>query len=107
MSDPVSLAGATPAITPAPAPAPRASKEDTHAVAQKFEAMLIRQVLAQARKTDFGNTLLSNEGTKTFREVQDSNYADTVAQQGKLGLARLIEAQLSRQSHIPTTSKGG
>jgi len=103
MTDPISAIPAT----PTPTPMPSARKEDIHATAQKFEAMLLRQVLAQARKTDFGNTLLTNEGTKTFREVQDSRYADTIAQQGKLGFAKLIEAQLTRQSRAPTPGKEG
>ena len=109
MSDPITPV-ATPAITPI-TPASRATPADIHAAAQKFEAMLVRQVLSAARKTDFGNTLLTNEGTKTFREVQDSNYADTTAQQGKLGFAKLIEAQLMRQTHTTpaatATTKGG
>ena len=111
MTDPISAISTPTAPTaPTPAiPAPGTTKEDIHATAQKFEAMLMRQVLAQARKTDFGNTLLTNEGTKTFREVQDSRYADTIAQQGKLGFAKLIEAQLTRQAHLTpsTTGKGG
>jgi flagellar protein FlgJ len=75
-----------------------ADKAALHAAAQKFEAMMVRQMLAEARKTDFGDTLMSNEGTKTFREMQDSRFADAAAKTGSLGFAKMIEAQLSRQS---------
>jgi flagellar protein FlgJ len=73
--------------------------------AQKFESMLLRQMLSEARKVDFGNTLFTNEGTKTFREMQDSNFADTVAKRGTLGFAKMIEAQLTRQTQgTPTVN---
>jgi flagellar protein FlgJ len=89
----------TDAITSATsAPPPQPTKAQIHEAAQKFEAMLTRQMLAEARKADFGNTLLTNEGTKTFREMQDSRFADTAAQQGTLGFAKMIEAQLTRQT---------
>ena len=81
-----------------------ADKAALHAAAQKFEAMMVRQMLAEARKTDFGDKLMSNEGTKTFREMQDSRFADAAAKTGSLGFANIIEAQLSRQSHPGTTT---
>lgn len=74
------------------------TKAQIHEAAQKFEALLLRQMLAEARKVDFGNTLFSNEGTKTFREMQDSKLADTMSQRGTLGFAKMIEAQLARQT---------
>ncbi len=79
------------------------NKATLHAAAQKFEAMMVRQMLAEARKTDFGDKLMSNEGTQTFREMQDSRFADAAAKTGSLGFAKMIEAQLSRQSHTGTT----
>lgn len=74
------------------------TKAQIHEAAQKFEALLLRQMLAESRKVDFGNTLFSNEGTKTFREMQDSKLADTMSQRGTLGFAKMIEAQLARQT---------
>jgi flagellar protein FlgJ len=86
-----------------------ATPEQIKQAAQKFESMLLRQMLAESRKVDFGNTLFTNEGTKTFREMQDSNFADTVAKRGTLGFAKMIEAQLSRQTQTTssTTAQGG
>ena len=81
-----------------------ATKEQIHQAAQKFESMLLRQMLAESRKTDLSDGMLSNEGTRTFREMQDARFADTVAERGTLGFAKLIEAQLARQTHLSTNT---
>jgi len=100
------------AITPAAAATPAATtaqptKAQIQEAAQKFEAMLLRQMLAESRKTDLSGGLFSNEGTKTFREMQDANYADTAAKQGSFGFAKMIAAQLAQQTQTPATKSGG
>ena len=67
-------------------------------VAKQFEAILLRQMLADARKTDFGGNALfgKDQGMSTFRQMQDDRFADIAAQQGSFGLAKMIEAQLAR-----------
>lgn len=65
--------------------------------AQQFEAILLRQMLASARGTDFGgNDIFGGEGEKTFTEMRDSRFAEIVSQSGQLGFAEAIERQLSR-----------
>jgi peptidoglycan hydrolase FlgJ len=64
--------------------------------AEKFEAIFLRQMLAAARKTEFGGDLLSGEGLKTFRTMQDEHFADLASNNGAFGLAAQIEAQLAR-----------
>lgn len=105
----LSTTGAATGATSTASAASGATPEQIKQAAQKFESMLLRQMLAESRKVDFGNTLFTNEGTKTFREMQDSNFADTVAKRGTLGFARMIEAQLSRQTQTTssTTAQGG
>lgn len=90
-------------VSSAPA---RPTKAQIHQAAQQFEALLLRQMLAESRKVDFGNTLFSNQGTQTFREMQDSRMADTMAQRGTLGFAKVIEAQLARQTGTGTGTTG-
>jgi flagellar protein FlgJ len=63
---------------------------------QQFEALLMRQMLAEARKTHFDNDLFSSEGVNTFREMMDSRFADVASQSGTLGLGKMIEAQVTR-----------
>ncbi|MFT4025182.1 MAG: rod-binding protein [Novosphingobium sp.] len=64
--------------------------------AQQFEAIFVRQMLSSARQAGFGDELFGSGAVDTFREMQDSKIADMVAQTGTLGLAKQIEAQMSR-----------
>ncbi len=67
------------------------------AAAKQFEAIFVRQMLAAARKSDFGGNTLGGQGMETFRTMQDENFADLAADTGAFGLARMIEKQLSAQ----------
>jgi flagellar protein FlgJ len=74
-------------------------------VAQQFEALLLRQMLAEARKADFGSDAFSGQGIATFREMADSRFADIAASTGTLGLGKLIESQVARL--LPGAGSGG
>ncbi len=65
--------------------------------AQQFEAIFVRQMLAAARKSEFGGELLGGQGLDTFRQMQDEHFADLAAQQGSFGLGKMIEAHLAAQ----------
>lgn len=65
--------------------------------AQQFEAILLRQMLASARSTDFGgNDLFGSQSEATFREMRDERFAELTAKSGQLGFADAIEKQLAR-----------
>ncbi len=93
---------ATPAVSIAPeTPAPGAGLREA---AQAFEAIMLRQLLASARASDFGgNDLLGGQdnggGLDQFRAMQDENFADIASRSGTFGLAESIERQLS--AHLP------
>ncbi|MDE8651145.1 rod-binding protein [Novosphingobium album (ex Liu et al. 2023)] len=75
-------------------------------VAKQFEAIFMRQMLAAARKTDFGgDDLFGGQAMETFRQMQDEHFADLTAKSGSLGLAAKIEAQLAR--FLPPESASG
>lgn len=65
--------------------------------AQQFEAIFVRQMLAAARKSEFGGELLGGQGLDTFRQMQDEHFADLTAQQGSFGLGKMIETHLAAQ----------
>jgi len=90
----------TPAATPATplgaAPAP-SQREELKEAAKKFEAIFVRQMLAAARKTNFDEGgLFKSQALDTFNQMQDEKFADTAADTGAFGLAKIIEAQLAR-----------
>jgi len=74
-------------------------------VAQGFEAVFVRNLLAAAAAADFGGEdLFGSSGQDTFREMRDARFADIAAASGTLGLATQIEAQLAR--HLPPDNPG-
>ena len=73
--------------------------------AQQFEAILLRQMLASARSTDFGGNDLFETSDETFTEMRDERFADIAAQSGQLGFADSIERQLAR--FLPDAQSSG
>ena len=72
-------------------------REKLAGVAKQFEAIFMRQMLAAARKSDFGgDKLFSSQALDTFNQMQDEHFADMTAQTGTLGFATIIEAQMAR-----------
>ncbi len=85
-------------ISAATPPLPQERREQLAEAAKQFEAIFVRQMLAEARKTQFGGSeLLGGQGMETFRQMQDERFADIAAERGSFGLAKMIEAQLARQ----------
>ncbi len=83
-------------LAAAPPPLPVSPREKLAAAAKQFEAIFVRQMLAEARKSHVGGDLLGGQAMDTFRQMQDERFADIAAERGAFGLARMIEAQLQR-----------
>ena len=97
MTSPLSPVAGPAAAIPASSTSPERGK--LASAARQFEAIFVRQMLAAARKADFGgDSLFSDPGLETFRQMQDERFADIAAERGTLGIARMIEAQLARQA---------
>jgi len=79
-------------------------REKLAAAARQFEAIFVRQMLAQARKADFGEPLFGGQALDTFRTMQDEHFADIAAQRGSLVLSAMIERHLAAQ--VPATPDG-
>ncbi|WP_068090772.1 rod-binding protein [Novosphingobium rosa] len=75
-----------------------------HEVSQQFEAIFVRQMLAESRKTNLGDELFGGQGTDTFREMQEQTIAASTTKAGGLGFAKLIEKKLASQLHIGGTT---
>lgn len=84
------VSATTPGVPPKP------EREQLAGAAKAFEAIFVRQILAAARKTDFGDDLFGGQSLDTFRQMQDDRFADIASESGAFGIAKLIEAQLSR-----------
>jgi flagellar protein FlgJ len=74
-----------------------AQKDQLAKAAKQFEAIFVRQMLAEARKAKPAgeDALFGGQAMDTFNQMQDERLADIAAERGSFGLAKAIEAQLS------------
>jgi Rod binding domain-containing protein len=92
MSPPAALANAAPTTVEPPAPRPPAA-------AKQFEALMIAQLLKEARG-DEGGWLGSGEetGNATEAGLAEEQFAQALAQSGGLGLSAQIVSSLSARA---------
>jgi flagellar protein FlgJ len=73
-------------------------------VSKEFEAMFVGMMLKSMRETTGKDKLTGGgHGEETFRSLLDQEYANAAAASGKLGLATMIEKELSKR---PSPVKG-
>ena len=97
-----------PALTPVASPLTATPKDPKLTkVAQQFEAIFVRQMLAEARKSHLAveDDTLGGQGLDTFRQMQDDRFADIAAERGSFGLAKMIEAQLAKRAAPESPSR--
>jgi flagellar protein FlgJ len=90
----------------------KAQKDPSQAlkqVASQFEAMFMQMLLKQMRKSNAAfetDTPFNNSKTQTYRDMHDNQMAMNLSQNGSLGLADLIVAQLdpSAKNIIPASA---
>lgn len=75
--------------------APTGERAKLAAVARQFEAIFVRQMLAAARATRFGDDVTGSGATDQFRQMQDENFATIASERGTFGLGATIERQLA------------
>lgn len=80
---------------------PRAS---IHDVAQQFESMFLQMVLKTMRESVPQDGLMDSETTRFYTSMLDQQLAQKMAASGQLGLAKVIEQQLSR--NLPSAKAG-
>lgn len=81
-------------ISGSPKPAP--VDPDVKKVAQRFEAIFVRQMLGTMRQAKLAEDVFGSSATDNFREMADARTAEDVATLGQFGIAQLIERQLAR-----------
>src|SRR6266542_5869706 len=68
-------------------------------VSRQFEAVLLRQILGQARKPVF-HSKINQESSTTgiYQDMVTNQLADGISRSGSFGLARSLESQLVQQT---------
>lgn len=65
------------------------------AVAKQFEAVFLRQMIGSMRQAGLGDELFNSSATDQFRDMQDSETANHMAEKGVLGVADLLVKQFA------------
>ena len=72
-------------------------KQAARKVAREFEALMVHEMIKSMRATAGKDPLTSGgRGEEIYRSMLDQEYAQAIASQGTMGLARYIEQQLNR-----------
>ena len=74
-------------------------REKLTEVSREFEAVLLRQILGEGRKTVFHSKLSKDSATSAiYQDMVTSQLADGISRSGSFGLARSLETQLASQT---------
>jgi flagellar protein FlgJ len=67
-------------------------------VSRQFEAVFLRQILQDARKSGITCSATPQSATKAiYNDLVDNQMADSISRSGEFGLARCLRAQMARQ----------
>lgn len=75
-----------------------------HEVARQFEALFLREVLADMRAGSLGEDVLGSTQGDVYQELFDAQMASALARGGGLGIARMLEKQLLAHAGATTTA---
>lgn len=89
------------------APRAQTEREKLSGAARQFEAIFVRQMLAAARASNFGDDDVFGKMDQTFVQMRDERFADIASQNGALGFARQIENHLAALLPKDSSTGGG
>ncbi len=79
-------------------------EQKIHEVCGQFEAVLLRQILDQARKPLFqSHSTLNSSVNAIYHDMTTAQLAESISKSGSFGLARNLEYQFTRQLAMKTT----
>jgi flagellar protein FlgJ len=77
------------------------------AAAQQFEALFLQMMLKSMRDATPQDGMFDSEQTRMYQSLLDQQLSQVMSTKDSLGLAAVIEKQLSRSNADTTTFKGG
>ena len=81
-------------------------EEKVKEASRQFEALILRQILAQARKTVFRSSMNQDSmSAGIYQDMVTTQLADAISQSGSLGLARSLQLQLGRQTNSASATR--
>ena len=82
------------------------SPEAIRKVAEQFESLFINMVMKAARDTVPEGGLFDDSSLQMYEQMYDQQIAIAVSEQGGLGIADTVEAQLTRQRVLSEAGDG-
>ena len=79
-------------------------QQKLRAVAEQFEAVMLRQMIGSMRAASPGDGLFDSSATEQFRDMGDAKMAETMAHQGALHIADLLVKQFSARLAAPAAA---
>jgi flagellar protein FlgJ len=77
-------------------------------LSRQFEALLLRQILQNIRKSVIKSDLLpQSAASDIYQDMATAQLADSISQSGSFGLAASLEKELTRQLGAKTTKDPG
>ena len=76
-------------------------REQLKGAATAFEAVFLRQMIGSMRQASLGDDLLGSSATDQFREMSDAKVADSMAESGSFGIARMLLTQFDKAKGKP------
>lgn len=77
-----------------------ASKENLEAAGQRFEAIFTGMMLKSMRATKLGDGLFDNKASQQFRDMQDTQLAQSMATHSPIGIGRAMTEFLARAQPV-------
>jgi flagellar protein FlgJ len=74
-------------------------------VASQFEALFIQQMMKSMRDAVPKSDLMSSDHLDTYQAMADQQLSVNLAQQGGIGLARVLVEQMQTRGYIPPEPK--
>lgn len=88
-------------------PKAQTEREKLSGAARQFEAIFVRQMLAAARASNFGDDDVFGKMDQTFVQMREERFAEIASQTGALGFARQIENHLAALLPKDGAAEGG
>ena len=74
-------------------------------VARQFEAILLREILQDSQKTVISSEFTDNStASGIYQDMVSQELADSISKSGTLGLAHMLQRQLTRQLHTDSVA---
>ena len=91
-------------LTSLRADAAAAPSSAVNEVASQFEALFIQQMMKSMRDAVPKSDLLSSDHLDTYQAMADQQLSVNLAQQGGIGLARVLVEQMQTKGYVPPES---